>query len=511
MIITIIGFLAAIITPLGGIFDNHRRAKLTREQLEVVRQALLGDQNAYDEKNLRVIGGYVGDRDWLPLLHRSEWGNQIKAWKWPDRDAAEVKEDNTGTGQPLSLWEEVEAEKEGWQGPYLSVPRDQYPGDTDSMQWRSGGDNYEFERRQTEGKLADAWGRSLLFWKDGTGSNTTLWIISEGPDRKSGWKDKAGNPVRPGSEGASYDPEAKESRDDITIKITPGEWYTPNKSAREEQTRQILEGIRNALLGPPDAFDPSGRRITGGYLGDLGEWPDLYKWDESSWIECQERGELTVLAQPRGLWDQSFAKGSGEQSAAQESGDNGFSWRGPYLPKPWGTGEAELLRDDWGEPLWFEFEEDQLIITSSGRDKEFDTDDDIQLVIDARGWQVGKITLEGSVIDENPPEIIETEAPGEEPPVAEEPKLEVLFYYHPTGEPVSTKDHGSIEPDPETLQKFNFKLELETGNNDYICTGPRLLVLNVNNSEQNQATVYIGPGGTQCPLPEKLILKVPNL
>ncbi|NPV28051.1 MAG: type II secretion system protein [Firmicutes bacterium] len=477
LVIAIMSFLVAIITPLVGFADTNQKVRATRERLEEVRTALLGPRGAYDAEGLRVVGGYVGDRDRLPLLHRSIWNDVYKRWDWPDRDSASVVEDNYGTGQPLSLWEEVYAEKEDWKGPYLPCPRDEYPDDAAGLDWNNPAEKREFEMRQTGGKLADAWGRALLFWKEGSGPGTTLWIISEGPDRKSGWRDAGGNPVLPGDERVDhYDPTAQESKDDVVLKITPEEWYSPNRAAREERTRQILERIRSALLGPPDACDAAGRRIIGGYLGDVGSWPKLYKWDESQskWVEDALEG------QPRGLWD------SGCAPTIPDS-VYGFAWRGPYLTRPWGEGKDEVLRDAWGEPLRFTLEAGGILtIASAGRDKNFDTPDDIKTVIAASAWQVAGVVLRGKVANETGDGV----------------DVEVSLCYQPEGKTVSSTVYvppGGSSP---------FVLEVPSG--DYTCGGARLAraVLTSTGEEKNRAVVFIGVGGTQSPAEDKLVLTI---
>ena len=47
--------------------------------------------------------------------------------------------------------------------------------------------------------------------------------------------------------------------------------------AREELTRENMEVIRRAIVGDPDRFDADGRRIIGGYVGDMEKWPDLWE------------------------------------------------------------------------------------------------------------------------------------------------------------------------------------------------------------------------------------------
>ncbi|MBN1140448.1 MAG: prepilin-type N-terminal cleavage/methylation domain-containing protein [Deltaproteobacteria bacterium] len=46
---------------------------------------------------------------------------------------------------------------------------------------------------------------------------------------------------------------------------------------RERITRMRMGMIRAALLGPDGRFDPAGRRLIGGYVGDFQKWPDLWE------------------------------------------------------------------------------------------------------------------------------------------------------------------------------------------------------------------------------------------
>lgn len=50
-----------------------------------------------------------------------------------------------------------------------------------------------------------------------------------------------------------------------------------NERERERITRARMEEIRRAIVGDPDRVDENGRRIIGGYVGDMKTWPDLYE------------------------------------------------------------------------------------------------------------------------------------------------------------------------------------------------------------------------------------------
>ncbi len=46
---------------------------------------------------------------------------------------------------------------------------------------------------------------------------------------------------------------------------------------RERMTRERMDQIRDAILGPEGRFDEQGRPIIGGYVGDMRAWPDLWE------------------------------------------------------------------------------------------------------------------------------------------------------------------------------------------------------------------------------------------
>lgn len=46
---------------------------------------------------------------------------------------------------------------------------------------------------------------------------------------------------------------------------------------RERLTRERMDLIRRAMLGPDDRFDAEGRPLVGGYVGDMRAWPDLWE------------------------------------------------------------------------------------------------------------------------------------------------------------------------------------------------------------------------------------------
>ncbi|MEW5953474.1 MAG: type II secretion system protein [Bacillota bacterium] len=515
IIIGMMGFLAAMIVPFVGHLDNKQRIKATRERLEAVRTAIVGPQNTYDERGLRVVRGYAGDMDALPKLYRFDWNATDNCWDKPAPAAVPYDEvynggdrdDFTYIGQPLGLWEKFEDDTgvewdDLWKGPYLGYPKALY----------ANRDKDVSHLRKTEGVLADAWGRVLFFIKEQEKEDDPdsiyLLIISAGPDGRvklppesDVWPSAAAPaPLKRGS----YKKDEPENRDNIVLEITPDEWYKPNMGVQEEQTRQILEEIRTALLGPPDAFDPSGRRIAGGYIGDMGRWPVLWEWNvtDNKWDVS-----ITGEGQPRGLWF--WHAGEGYSDHVRPAGDDpiGFVWRGPYLAKPWGEGADEVLRDAWGTALKVELNTSvmpqTLTITSAGRDKKVTAgDDNISMQITSDQWRIQGMSVRGSVKNETPKVYVE-DPPGSgnwaPAPVQPEAELDLKFYHQP-GEPPLT-DSRTVRAG----ESVAFELSGE------VFAGKRRLEVHIVQGVLKSAktvTVFTGAGGTQSPVEEKLVIIV---
>ncbi len=161
--------------------------------------------------------------------------------------------------------------------------------------------------------------------------------------------------------------------------------------AREEITCERMEVIRRAIVGDPDRFDADGRRIIGGYVGDMEKWPDLWEakadvvpsgcdsnctcedptWDpfsfgfrpagrfvEKRWKWCRpfrkvldytdHRDHIGGLeteneGQPRGLWTRDLNEHPNPADMIAE----GANWKGPYMAPPM----DECLKDSlhWAE------------------------------------------------------------------------------------------------------------------------------------------------------------------
>jgi len=68
VVLTILGFLAAMIVPAVGMLDDLERERLTRKRMDQIRAAILGPEGRFDEQGRPIIGGYVGDmRHWPDL------------------------------------------------------------------------------------------------------------------------------------------------------------------------------------------------------------------------------------------------------------------------------------------------------------------------------------------------------------------------------------------------------------------------------------------------------------
>jgi prepilin-type N-terminal cleavage/methylation domain-containing protein len=507
IVIAIMGFLAAMVVPFVGHLDRAQRAKMTRERLEAVRTAVTGPPQAYDERGLRVVRGYAGDREALPKLYQFSWHQTERRWEVTASGAVyeevyhggDIAANPPHIGQPLGLWEKFTPDGgatawERWRGPYLGYPKAVF----------AIRDKEVSPLRQTEGVLADAWGRVLFFIKEqgeaGDPNSLYLLLVSAGPDGKVKLppaKTPAAGPLVRGAD-AVYDKTAPENVDNIVLEITPDEWYRANLGVQEEKTRQILEKIRTALLGPPDAFDPSGRRIVGGYIGDLGRWPALWGWDSAAnpprWVTPPPPG--TAAPQPRGLWVWDAAEGYSDHDPPATD-PRGFRWRGSYLQKPWGTGADEVLRDAWGTPLRFELGGSPpaiLTVTSAGRDKRLETGgDNLELAIAAAEWRTPPTAIKGSIRNSGTAGTADV----------------TLSVHHQPGEPALTVSEsvyaGATVP---------FSLPLPGGAVPF-AAGPRLLKVTVAGGTLKSPAasapfveLFIGVGGTQAPVAEKLVVVV---
>jgi len=68
IVISIMALIAALAWPAMGLLDDNERRKRTIAKMEIIREAIIGPQDQYDETCRRIIGGYVGDMKKFPDL-----------------------------------------------------------------------------------------------------------------------------------------------------------------------------------------------------------------------------------------------------------------------------------------------------------------------------------------------------------------------------------------------------------------------------------------------------------
>ncbi|MCB2218408.1 MAG: hypothetical protein KQH59_20300 [Desulfobulbaceae bacterium] len=492
LVIGLLGLLAAMAVPFVGRLDDTERARRTRETMEQIRTALLGDPidpERLDEHGCPVVSGYVGDLgawpdlwETLPQYRETAAGTERfdpadpnnlnvfvyrpagsfgpNGWRWryaenlppssnsPFRrlthDEA-YNQDHIGgletenEGQPRGLWtddpsgdctEPGPPEREAclnpqlWRGPYLAPPRDRWPADAEHYaktdadyaalgpatiigigeDWEDGdydpddgdpgeyGDEKEqFRLLQTDGRLADGWGRALRFFitadPDRPGE-TLFWVISEGPDRKGTYPKKGEisgitwtiDPDDIMSE--TYDEDDAYNRDNIVMKVFSRDWrprLEEREACRRAVTEATLERLRRALVG---SQTPAEGGFNDGFTGALCRLPRLFRWepgdpatlDDDTWDDRDAADGAYTKGSARGLWtDTPNALDSGDDLAAPTAASRGIGWRGPNLPAPFGNGGNEVLRDGWGRELLFfhDAAAAALLVLSRGGDGRF--------------------------------------------------------------------------------------------------------------------------------------------
>ena len=536
IVLSILAMFAAMAVPLAGRLEARGRERETERQLTLVREAMLGPRGVLDAGGGRILAGYAGDLGGLPSLRRSVWNDSVQSWEWPGEKFASEQEAQiywaSGKGQPQNLWlplPPVEDPLGRWRGPYLSEPRDEFPANAEHLRWTFGTlltgaqatANREIEMRQTAGRLADAWGRSLLFFYVTPGEagtevfqaaatvQTTVYLVSEGQDLRSS--------------PPAYRLDVPENEDNLVLVITPQEWHD---EARAVETERLLRIAADALVGRWGPIDRLGRPVFGGFVGDQGRWPELFVWDGGAvpWrrLTAEDAVQGTVYGQPRGLWTRD-ADGNG---AVQDSEDRlplppdpfadrkknvllGFGWRGNYLPTPEGSGAQELLRDAWGIPLIFRLShadvadpppEQTLTIISAGQDGMPDTADDLLETVprhfDVRRHQPENIfILEGMVVNDT----------------ADDRRFSVRLHASPALQPYTAVQmvYGRMTVDGQIYgNAWQFSLPVQRSS-----AGARLLELveweqdGTGLYRWDWTTVFVGSGGTATPEREPLILR----
>jgi type II secretory pathway pseudopilin PulG len=559
IVLSVLAMFAAMAVPLAGRLEARGRVRETERRLELVREAMLGARGAAFAGGNRALAGYAGDLGGLPPLRRSVWDAVYQRWVWDVVFAGETEAQNywaSGMGQPRNLWASLPPLLPGgapnplaarWKGPYLHEPRDEFPANAEHLRWTRDDQlagltlakrrtaeeaNREIEMRQTAGRLADAWGRSLLFFYVPSGPvgtesflpatvQTTVYVVSEGPDLHSSLLAPAYQLTEP------------ENRDNLVLVITPQEW---RDEFREAETRRLLQAAADALAGRFGAVDRLGRPVFGGFIGDQGRWPDLFAWQgaPAPWRQVTGHWNTTVYppvwvppapadvvagavyGQLRGLWTRD-KNGDGAVDLPLPPDPHvagnvllGFGWRGPYLPGPEGTGEAEAPRDAWGVPLQFRLShadapdpppEQTLTITSAGQDGMLDTADDLREVV-PRHWDVRRsdpqeniFTVEGTIVNET----------------EQDRWLRIRLHASPALQPATVAHlvYGRTTVDGQVYGNTRqFSLPVRRSS-----AGPRLLELaEVDSggqflSRRDWTTVHVGSGGTATPEREPLVLR----
>ena len=526
ILIAVLGFLAAMVVPFAGALAASQRERTTWEHLREIKKAIIGPEGVYDQKGRRVIKGYAADVGDLPELYKFTFQRDSAgrgSWKpfWePFNGAQNLETDQPVLAQPRGLWEKPEKRGDHstkWKGPYLPYPKARFEAKKGAP-----------PLRHSEGVLSDAWGRPLLFFKvkdEKDEDKTWLFIVSLGPEGKI-----KGNISTP--DGRPLDWNAwKNFRHQnpqlLILEINPNEWKTVNVKQEVEETRELLERIKTALMGP-EAYDPAGNRLIGGLLGDTGKIA-LYSWDGTEWKpwkpeKPEDAGEEDAgeVAQIPGLWDKGCA-------GLPKDPNPGFAWRGPYLPPP----PDNLLKDAWGTPLKFQLDkEGNLEIISSGPDRKFFTEDDLILTIKKDEWQLTSFTLSGKIIDgrpafisprpDDPPAdqsgyrwrwVKEQQGTDEEgnpiyvyrlEPQGKDVSFTLKLYHQPEGKPLSVSSSVYLPGGDQVEMDFSAEFKPEEGS--FIPARRRKIDIEITEGSLTpaEAWVYIGPGGTQTPLPERL-------
>ena len=432
LIVVMLGIFAAMVVPLAASIGEARKVGETEAALQGLRADLVGPADRYDASGRPVYGGYVADLSTLPRLYYGAWNQAQKSWaytddaggpaanpapavfteqvqtqyagspsafyatwdqftlraNYPGDDAAAEEELRNFLVrlQPIGLWEAriLDADETPlWQGPYRARPVDRFPGDADPDGWRSGEDARvrAFLARANAGRLADAWGRALVFFPyyDAAEDRAELWVVSRGPDGRVSWN----------LSGAyiAYDEDAQPNADNLVVKIRYSQWRETVVQGLEDKTRAMLEEIREALVGAREATDEKNRPVVGGFVGDMGRlahfyrqagdgfWPYRFRWDAQAgvWEPEQWTGAAwaawggTFDAQdcvPRGLWTRDPA---GDPDAALPALARGVGWRTTYLRPP--ADEDERPVDAWGRPVRFYHDDEGVLwILSAGPD-----------------------------------------------------------------------------------------------------------------------------------------------
>ena len=103
VVLTILGFLAAMMIPAVGMLDDMERERRTRARMDEIRAAILGPEDRYDGRGRPIIGGYVGDmRDWPDLWEaRAEIKSSVSGVDWSTPATLTGKKVGQGPGYEM--------------------------------------------------------------------------------------------------------------------------------------------------------------------------------------------------------------------------------------------------------------------------------------------------------------------------------------------------------------------------------------------------------------------------
>ena len=328
-------------------------------------------------------------------------------------------------GQPRGLWTDDPKEDvtlsepenpDKWKGPYIAPPMDECL--KDSLHWAETCDEYysleptdtwhlvesppdppecerattsedgdylgehydekeSFRLLQTDGRLADGWGRALRFFitadQDRPGS-TIFWIISEGPDKEGTYPTKGTF----GETTWSSDPDDiddimskaykeediyNKNKDNIVMKIYSHEWeaiFEEINEKKKTETEALFLRIKKAILGS----SPGG--MNDGFTGDVCRWPKLFRWEDNGtpadptddyWDDEDGIPASYTKGQLRELWTRTPnndpVAGANDDVDVPAWAHAGIGWRGEYLQTPWGINGDQFLRDGWDREVLF--------------------------------------------------------------------------------------------------------------------------------------------------------------
>ncbi|WP_045221263.1 type II secretion system protein [Desulfonatronum thioautotrophicum] len=313
IVIGIMGVIAAMVWPLRATLDDSQRERVTQEQIQVIRQAILGHDQVVDRLDRdRIVSGYVGDmREWPELwepggtggaaglgeddrgafiVDRFNWTRPYEEVKGSDRAAQSL-------GQPRGLWTrhvrdaatadivDRPQQNQTWLGPYLSPPvaarralGSQYATNNDEYEALNEEDRAYFHLLQGDGQLVDGWNRAFRFFlsKDPANPNSdddeVFWIVSLGQDGRGDFPDDM----------SEYDKDAPQNRDNIVTMLYKSEWRELlrqiGRSSRFTERLVLLtqERIENQIVRALIGDSPAGANT--GYTGDLLDWPELFNF-----------------------------------------------------------------------------------------------------------------------------------------------------------------------------------------------------------------------------------------